>query len=101
MRVDTKKALHCVYRRTFLQKKHAKVTPACYAGECGVKLPRAYIGMNRIFLILLFSFYSFSTFAIIIRHDVDIKEYIEDPGELPWLARLQRIGMHGLLIHPK
>jgi hypothetical protein len=51
--------------------------------------------MNRIFLILLFSFYSFSTFAIIIRHDVDIKEYIVDPGELPWLARLQPIGMHG------
>jgi alpha-D-ribose 1-methylphosphonate 5-triphosphate synthase subunit PhnL len=77
------------------QKNTQKVTPACYAGECGVKLPRAYIGMNRIFLILLFSFYSFSTFAIIIRHDVDIKEYIVDPGELPWLARLQPIGMHG------
>ena len=55
--------------------------------------------MNRIFLYLIFIV--FSSFAIIIRHDVNIKKYIVDPGEFPWLARLQPVGMHGSLIHPK
>jgi len=54
--------------------------------------------MTRAVLIVSLVLYSMNSEAIIIRHDINQSKYIVNKTDYKWLATLQPIGMHGLLI---
>ncbi|WP_371373203.1 trypsin-like serine protease [Thalassotalea aquiviva] len=57
--------------------------------------------MKYLLLICLFQLVSFSTQAIVIRHDVDDLKYRASKDDFPALATFYKDGAHGTLIHPK
>ncbi|WP_448566120.1 trypsin-like serine protease [Thalassotalea ganghwensis] len=57
--------------------------------------------MKYLLLLFLFQLVSFSTQAIVIRHDVQDSKYRATKNDFPALATFYNDGAHGTLIHPK